>query len=117
MAIKATLTLAIAATAGLASAQFFPPTRECTFTTYTSSDCTGDPVPRTVPHYADCWVGALASYSLQGPECYDITVEGFANEECGWPNVYGFSEAHPISRAGCYTFTSNPQSAFYFVHS
>ncbi|KAI1419461.1 hypothetical protein F5Y12DRAFT_777738 [Xylaria sp. FL1777] len=38
MALKATLTLAIAATAGHVNAQFSPPSRDCTFNAYTSSD-------------------------------------------------------------------------------
>ncbi|KAI0540498.1 hypothetical protein GGR58DRAFT_132590 [Xylaria digitata] len=114
MAIKPALALVIAAAVGLANAQFFPPMRECTFKSYTSSDCTGDPVAPSVPHYASCWVGALESYSLEGPECYLLTVEGFGDKECGYPYVNVFSEAHPISRAGCYKFTTNPQSAFWF---
>ncbi|KAI1122693.1 hypothetical protein F5Y10DRAFT_253462 [Nemania abortiva] len=116
MAVKATLALVVTAIAGLASAQI-PVHRDCTFAAYTTSDCTGDPVPKSVPHYADCWVGALESYSLEGPECFGIAVEGFGDNDCGFPYINVFSEAHPISRAGCYTFTTNPQSAYWFFSS
>ncbi|KAI0521371.1 hypothetical protein F5B22DRAFT_662487 [Xylaria bambusicola] len=114
---KATLALVVATAASLANAQFGPLPRECTFTAYTSTDCSGESVPKTVPHYADCWVAPLQSYKLEGPECYAITVEAFADQECGFPNVYNFAEAHPITRAGCYNFATNPQSGYFFFRN
>ncbi|KAI0975178.1 hypothetical protein F4678DRAFT_419547 [Xylaria arbuscula] len=116
MAFKATLALVTATAASLVSAQL-PINRNCTFTAYTSSDCTGDPVPASVPHFASCWIGALESYLLEGPECYEVTVEGFGDDDRGFPYINVFSEAHPLSEAGCYTFTTNPQSAYWFFFS
>ncbi|KAI1314038.1 hypothetical protein F5Y03DRAFT_335954 [Xylaria venustula] len=116
MAIKTTLALVATAATSLVSAQL-PIQRNCTFSAYTSTDCTGDPVPPTVPHFASCWVGALQSYLLSGPQCFEVTVEGFGDDECGYPYQNVESEAHPLFEAGCYTFTSNPQSAYWFFFS
>ncbi|KAI1323426.1 hypothetical protein F5Y16DRAFT_345253 [Xylariaceae sp. FL0255] len=120
MSLKTIFALVLAAAAGLTKAQF-PIMRDCTFNAYTSTDCSGDAVSSSVPYYVTCFADAgvaLPSFSLEGPECYEIAVNGYSDDVCGGaPDAFDYAEAIPVDEAGCYQFESGILSATWSFYS